>query len=153
MKCPFCGTEDSQVKDSRSSEDGTTIRRRRFCSHCNSRFTTFERVQLRELTVIKKNGERRPFDREKIIRSIAMAVRKRSISEEQVEQIANDIVRDLETNGDNEISTSLIGEMIMKTLAKLDKVAYVRFASVYKDFREPEDFAKLIEQLKLPRKT
>lgn len=149
MKCPFCGDEDTQVKDSRPSEDGMSIRRRRFCVACNSRFTTFERVQLRELIVIKKNDDRRPFDRDKITRSIHTAVRKRSISAEQVELIVNNIVRNLEALGDNEIPTSLIGEMIMKELAALDPVAYVRFASVYKDFREAEDFGKFIKQLPL----
>lgn len=147
MRCPFCGEEDTQVKDSRSSEDGISIRRRRFCHACNSRFTTFERVQLRDLQVIKKNGERKPFDRDKIARSINLAVRKRSISPEQVEQVVNNIVRDLEGLGESEVSTNLIGEMVMKALANLDQVAYVRFASVYKEFREAEDFGKFLKQL------
>ena len=147
MRCPFCGDDDTQVKDSRPSEDGMAIRRRRYCPACNSRFTTFERVQLRELTVVKKNDDRRPFDRDKINRSINTAVRKRSISTDQVEAIVNNIVRNLEALGESEIPTSLIGEMIMKELAALDTVAYVRFASVYKDFREADDFGKFIKKL------
>jgi transcriptional repressor NrdR len=147
MRCPFCSDEDTQVKDSRPSEDGMSIRRRRYCPACNSRFTTFERVQLRELIVVKKNGERKPFDRDKVSRSISMAVRKRSISAEQVEMIISNIVRNLEALGESEIPTSLIGEMIMKELATLDQVAYVRFASVYKEFREAEDFGKFIKLL------
>jgi transcriptional repressor NrdR len=147
MRCPFCNDEDTQVKDSRPSEDGMSIRRRRYCVACNSRFTTFERVQLRELTVIKKLGEAKPFDRDKILRSINMAVRKRSVKPEQVELIVNNIVRNLEALGESEIPTSQIGEMIMKELAGLDQVAYVRFASVYKEFREADDFGKFIKQL------
>jgi len=147
MHCPFCGHSDTQVKDSRPSEDGTSIRRRRSCPGCDSRFTTFERVQLRELTVLKRNGEKRPFDRDKIVRSINVAVRKRPITTEQVEITVNNIVRELERSGESEITTAQIGEAIMPELARLDKVAYVRFASVYKDFRHVEDFESIITNL------
>lgn len=148
MKCPFCGTSDTQVKDSRPSEDGLTIRRRRYCASCNSRFTTFERVQLRELTVLKKNGERRMFDREKIVRSLGLAMRKRPFSEEQVEQLATRIVQKLESAGENEIPTGTIGKVVMEELKELDTVAYIRFASVYKDFREAKDFETIVGELK-----
>lgn len=144
MKCPFCGNEDTQVKDSRPTEDGQSIRRRRFCPECNSRFTTFERVQLRELTVVKKNGERKPFDRDKLVRSVTIAVRKRPVSMEKVEMIVNNIVRNLESIGESEISSDLIGEKVMDALRELDQVAYVRFASVYRDFRETKDFEEFI---------
>ncbi len=147
MKCPFCGFEDTQVKDSRPSEDGMSIRRRRFCPKCESRFTTFERVQIRELVVIKKNGERKPFDREKLVRSIELAVRKRPVTTEQVDMAVNNIVRDLESMGESEINSTVIGEAVMKALSKLDSVAYVRFASVYKDFREAKDFEDFVERL------
>jgi transcriptional repressor NrdR len=147
MRCPFCGEEDTQVKDSRSSEDGMTIRRRRNCPSCHSRFTTFERIQLKELFVIKKSGELEPFDREKITRSINSALRKRTITREQVELRVTNIVRNLETSGENEIPTKNIGEIIMKELASLDQVAYVRFASVYKEFSKAEDFGNFIKQL------
>ncbi|MCC7259570.1 MAG: transcriptional repressor NrdR [Alphaproteobacteria bacterium] len=147
MKCPFCGHEDTQVKDSRPSEDGMAIRRRRYCPECDSRFTTFERVQLRELTVVKKNGVRRPFDRDKIARSITMAVRKRPVDEEQVEQMVNNIVRKLESMGESEIATDLIGEMVMEALKNTDDVAYIRFASVYRNFREAKDFESLVGNL------
>ena len=147
MRCPFCSEEDTQVKDSRPSDDGMSIRRRRHCLKCNSRFTTYERVQLRELMVVKKSGERKPFDRDKIFRSIELAVRKRSIKTEEVEIIVNKVVRELETSGDNEISSSVIGELIMNELAQLDQVAYVRFASVYKEFREARDFDDFIRKL------
>ncbi|MFN7038047.1 MAG: transcriptional regulator NrdR [Alphaproteobacteria bacterium] len=152
MRCPFCTADDTQVKDSRPSEDGMAIRRRRFCIKCNSRFTTFERLQLRELVVIKNNNERKVFDRDKITRSINMAVRKRSISAEQVEDIVNGIVRKLEGSGESEIHSSLIGEYVMEELLKLDQVAYVRFASVYKQFRETKDFDNFIKELSLEKK-
>jgi transcriptional repressor NrdR len=148
MHCPFCGHEDTQVKDSRPCEEGATIRRRRICTACNARFTTFERVQFRELSVIKKDGERRPFDRDKLARSIVMATRKRSITSEQIELIVNNIVRELEGADDTDIPTALIGEMVMEALSKLDQVAYVRFASVYRDFCETKDFEQFIRQLR-----
>lgn len=147
MRCPFCGFEDTQVKDSRPSEDGLSIRRRRFCNNCNSRFTTFERVQIRELIVVKKGGEKKPFDRDKLAKSVYIALRKRPFTEEQVEMLINKIVYNLESIGDIEIATSAIGEKIMEALADFDQVAYVRFASVYKDFREPQDFNDFIKTL------
>lgn len=147
MKCPFCGNEDTQVKDSRPTEDGGAIRRRRFCPKCDARFTTFERVQIRELVVAKKNGEKKLFDRDKLVRSLNIAVRKRPVTAEQVEMAVNNIVRELESTGENEIESSLIGEAVMRALAKLDPVAYVRFASVYKDFREVKDFEDFVEGL------
>jgi transcriptional repressor NrdR len=147
MKCPFCGHADTQVKDSRPSEDGVTIRRRRYCPECNSRFTTFERVQLRELTVLKKNGERRMFDRDKLGRSLALALRKRPVSAEQIEQLITRITQKLESLGENEIPTAMIGATIMDELKKLDSIAYIRFASVYKNFREAKDFETIIDEL------
>lgn len=147
MKCPFCGHEDTQVKDSRPSEDGLTIRRRRFCPECNSRFTTFERVQLRELTVLKKNGERRMFDRDKLARSLSIALRKRPVTQEQTEQLITRIVQKLESMGESEIPTAMIGKTIMEELKKLDSVAYIRFASVYRDFREAKDFEDIVDEL------
>jgi len=147
MKCPFCGHEDTQVKDSRPSEDGLTIRRRRFCPECNSRFTTFERVQLRELTVLKKNGERRMFDRDKLMRSLQLALRKRPVTAEQIEQLVTRIVQKLESLGESEIPTAMIGKIIMEELKKIDSVAYIRFASVYRDFREAKDFEEIVEEL------
>ncbi len=147
MRCPFCANEDTQVKDSRPTEDGSSIRRRRFCPKCDSRFTTFERVQLRELTVIKKDGERRPFDRDKLVRSIEIAVRKRNVTSEQVEMVVNNIVKELESLGEAEIPSGTVGEKVMQALHKLDPVAYVRFASVYKDFREAKDFEEFVETL------
>jgi len=148
MRCPFCAHEDTQVKDSRPSDDAMAIRRRRHCPACNGRFTTFERTQLRELTVVKKNGGRRPFDRDKLTRSIGIAVRKRPISSDQVEFMVTEIVRQLEGLGEAEIETNYIGQLVMEALAKLDQVAYVRFASVYRDFCETKDFEKFIGQLK-----
>jgi transcriptional repressor NrdR len=142
MRCPFCAHEASQVKDSRPSEDGAAIRRRRQCEACGARFTTFERVQLRELTVVKKNGEREPFDRGKLERSIAIACRKRDIPAERIDRLITAIQRQLETRGD-EVTTSQIGEAVMDGLRALDHVAYIRFASVYKDFSEPGDFAEI----------
>jgi transcriptional repressor NrdR len=147
MKCPFCGHLDTQVKDSRPSEDGLTIRRRRFCPECNSRFTTFERVQLRELTVLKKNGERRMFDRDKLAHSLGIALRKRPVSSEQIEQLITRITQKLESLGESEIPTSLIGKTVMEELKKIDSVAYIRFASVYRDFREAKDFEDIVEEL------
>ena len=147
MKCPFCGHEDTQVKDSRPSEDGLTIRRRRFCPECNSRFTTFERVQLRELTVLKKNGERRIFDRDKLMRSLQLALRKRPVTQEQIDQLATRIVQKLESLGESEIPTAMIGKIVMEELKKMDTVAYIRFASVYRDFREAKDFEEIVEEL------
>jgi transcriptional repressor NrdR len=142
MRCPFCAHEDSQVKDSRPSEDGAAIRRRRQCEACGARFTTFERVQLRELTVVKKNGEREPFAREKLASSIAIACRKRDISPERIDRLVSSIQRQLETRGD-EVRTDDIGEAVMEGLKTLDHVAYIRFASVYKDFSEAGDFAEI----------
>lgn len=147
MRCPFCGHTDTQVKDSRPSEDNAAIRRRRFCPDCGSRFTTFERVQLRELTVVKKNGEKMPFDRDKLTRSLTIALRKRPVDEDRVERIVNSIQRRLETLGESEIPTKVIGEMVMDHLADLDKVAYVRFASVYRNFREAKDFEDFVGKL------
>lgn len=147
MRCPFCSHSDTQVKDSRPSEDGMTIRRRRYCPECNSRFTTFERVQLRELTVLKKNGERRMFDRDKLTRSLGIALRKRPVTQEQTEQLVTRITQKLESLGENEIPTAMIGTTIMEELKKLDSVAYIRFASVYRDFREAKDFEDIIDEL------
>src|SRR4051794_24992734 len=144
MRCPFCAHEASQVKDSRPSEDGAAIRRRRQCEACGARFTTFERVQLRDLTVIKKTGEREPFDREKLARSIAIACRKRDISPDRIDRLVSSIQRQLETRGD-EVKASEIGEAVMEGLKAIDHVAYIRFASVYKDFSEPGDFAEIVE--------
>jgi len=146
MRCPFCAHEDSQVKDSRPSEDGAAIRRRRQCEACGARFTTFERVQLRDLTVVKKTGEREPFDREKLGRSIAIACRKRDISPERVDRLVSSIQRQLETRGD-EVKASEIGEAVMEGLKAVDHVAYIRFASVYKDFSEPGHFAEIAERV------
>lgn len=144
MRCPFCGSDDTQVKDSRPAEDGASVRRRRECSACGGRFTTFERVQLRELVVIKNTGKRAPFDRDKLMRSILVALRKRDFEAERVEQMVSGIVRRLEATGESEIETKLIGEMVMEGLAKLDDVAYVRYASVYKNFREAKDFGEFL---------
>lgn len=147
MHCPFCGNEETQVKDSRPSEDGSAIRRRRHCPACGARFTTFERVQLRELTVIKKTGRRVPFDRDKLARSINIALRKRPVEPERVERLINGIVRRLESMGESDVSSDLVGELVMEGLAGLDPVAYVRFASVYKNFREAKDFGEFIGAL------
>ena len=147
MRCPFCGHEDSQVKDSRPSEDNSAIRRRRHCPECGGRFTTFERVQLRELIVVKKNNRREPFDRDKLERSINHALRKRPVERERVDRMITGIVRRLESMGENEIASPMIGELVMQALQSLDKVAYVRFASVYKNFRETKDFENLIGEL------
>jgi len=144
MRCPFCSSEDTQVKDSRQAEDGTAVRRRRQCSSCGGRFTTFERVQLRELTVVKKAGRRVPFDRAKLSRSVHIALQKRQIDPDRVEQMISGIVRQLESAGNSEITSDQIGELVMEGLAGLDSVAYVRYASVYKDFRATQDFEKFI---------
>src|SRR6201996_1570846 len=144
MRCPFCGELESQVKDSRPSEDGAAIRRRRMCPSCGGRFTTFERVQLRELTIVKRSGRRAPFDREKLMRSISIAIRKRPIDPERVERMVSGIVRQLESMGETELPSNVVGEMVMKALKALDEVAYVRYASVYRDFRQTQDFAKFL---------
>ncbi len=147
MRCPFCGHDDTQVKDSRPAEDKAAIRRRRHCPECGGRFTTFERVQLRELVVVKKNGRREPFEREKLERSITHALRKRPVERERIDRTITGIVRRLESMGENEIPSPVIGELVMQALSSLDKVAYVRFASVYKNFRETKDFEMLIGEL------
>ena len=147
MRCPFCHHDDTQVKDSRPAEENATIRRRRFCSECSSRFTTFERVQLRELSVTKNDGDKMPFDREKLLRSLMIALRKRPVDEDRIERIANGIQRRLETLGENEIPTKIIGEMVMEALSELDQVAFVRFASVYRNFREARDFEAFVGKL------
>ena len=147
MRCPFCSSEDTQVKDSRPTEDNSAIRRRRLCPECGSRFTTFERVQLRELTVIKKNNARVPFDRDKLARSIYIATRKRPVEPERVDRMINGIVRRLESLGESDIDSDTIGEIVMEALRNLDSVAYVRFASVYKNFREAKDFEAFVGEL------
>lgn len=147
MRCPFCGETESQVKDSRPAEDMAVIRRRRFCPGCGSRFTTFERVQLRELVVVKKDGRRAVFDRDKLARSIEIAVRKRPVDPERVERAISGIVRELETSGEQEIESTIVGELAMDALSALDQVAYVRFASVYRNFREARDFEEFVGQL------
>jgi transcriptional repressor NrdR len=152
MRCPFCSNEDTQVKDSRPTEDGAAIRRRRQCDKCGSRFTTFERVQLRELVVLKRSGRRVPFDRDKLARSLNIALRKRPIEQDQIEQMISGIQRQLESQGESEITSEAIGELVMDALAQLDKVGYVRYASVYRDFREPSDFADFIEKADKTRK-
>ena len=144
MKCPFCGHSDTQVKDSRPSDDGSAIRRRRSCPQCSGRFTTFERVQLRELMILKRNGRRTPFDRDKLERSLNVALRKRPVQAEQVEQLVSRITRQLESLGETEIQSSVVGDFIMKALKGVDEVAYVRYASVYKDFRHTGDFARFL---------
>jgi transcriptional repressor NrdR len=144
MRCPFCGELESQVKDSRPSEDGAAIRRRRMCPSCGGRFTTFERVQLRELTIVKRSGRRTPFDREKLMRSIGIALRKRPVDPDRVEKMVSGIVRQLESLGETEIPSHVVGEMLMKALKSLDEVAYVRYASVYRDFRDPREFSRFL---------
>jgi len=144
MRCPFCGHDDTQVKDSRPTEDNSAIRRRRFCPGCGARFTTFERVQLRELTVLKKTGQREVFDRDKLMRSMMIALRKRPVEPERIERVVNGIVRRLESSGESEVRGEVIGELVMEALATLDQVAYVRFASVYRNFREAKDFEAFI---------
>jgi transcriptional repressor NrdR len=147
MRCPFCGHDDTQVKDSRPTEDSSAIRRRRFCANCGQRFTTIERVQLRELTVVKSDNRRVPFDRDKLARSIRIALRKRPIQEERIERIVNGVVRQLEASGESDIPSKQIGELVMDTLKEVDPVAYVRFASVYRNFREAKDFEDFLGAL------
>ncbi len=147
MRCPFCGHPDTQVKDSRPTEDNAAIRRRRSCSECGARWTTFERVQLRELTIAKKEGKKEPFERDKLTRSLKIALQKRPVDEEQIERICNSIQRRLESLGENEVPSKVIGEMVMDVLADLDTVAYVRFASVYRNFREAKDFEAFVGTL------
>lgn len=148
MRCPFCGAEDTQVKDSRPTEDNAAIRRRRVCVKCDARFTTFERIQLREMLVVKSNGDKQPFDRDKLMRSMKIALRKRPIDDERIEQVINSVVRQLESLGESEIGSAKIGEQVMEALRSLDHVAYVRYASVYRDFRSPEDFEDFVDTLK-----
>jgi transcriptional repressor NrdR len=147
VRCPFCGNEDTQVKDSRPTEDSSAIRRRRQCSSCGARFTTFERVQLRELTVVKSNGAREPFDRDKLVRSMQVALRKRPVDADRLERVVNGIIRRMESSGESEIPSAVVGEMVMDALSRLDQVAYVRFASVYRNFREAKDFEEFIGKL------
>ena len=147
MRCPYCGRDDTQVKDSRPAEEGAAIRRRRSCPGCQSRFTTFERVQLRELTVLKTDGRRVPFDRDKLSRSIRIALRKRPVDEDRVERIVNGIQRRLETEADAEVTSRQIGEIVMESLRAVDQVAYVRFASVYRNFGEAKDFRAFLGEL------
>ncbi|MBI1208094.1 MAG: transcriptional repressor NrdR [Azospirillum sp.] len=147
MRCPFCGNDDTQVKDSRPTEDNSAIRRRRLCPGCGARFTTFERVQLRELTVVKSNGQREPFERDKLLRSMRIALRKRPVDADRIDRVVNSLVRQLESSGESEIPSKQIGEMVMNHLLNLDQVAYVRYASVYRDFREAADFNQFVEQL------
>jgi len=147
VKCPFCGSEDTQVKDSRPAEDSAAIRRRRACPSCGARFTTFERVQLREITVLKTDGRRVPFDREKLARSVRVALRKRPVDEDRIERLVNSIQRRLETEGETEIPSRKIGELLMESLRELDQVAYVRFASVYRNFSEAKDFQAFLGEL------
>ena len=145
MRCPFCGSENTAVKDSRPAEDNTAVRRRRGCENCGARFTTFERVQLREINVVKRDGKRTLFDREKLVRSVTIALRKRPVSQEQIDQLVSGIVRKLESRGESEMASSEIGEMVMESLRAVDPVGYVRYASVYRDFGDPSDFARFID--------
>ena len=147
MRCPYCGNPDTQVKDSRPSEDNTAIRRRRVCPVCGGRFTTFERVQLRELTVVKRGGRRVPFDRDKLMRSVEIALRKRAVDPDRVDRMVNGIVRQLESTGESDIPSETIGHLVMEGLRGLDDVAYVRFASVYRNFRDPKDFEAVLGEL------
>ena len=147
MRCPYCNNSDTQVKDSRPSEDGSAIRRRRHCPECGGRFTTFERVQLRELQVVKRSGRRVPFDRDKLMRSVQIALRKRPVDPDRVERMVSTIVRQLESTGESDISAQTIGNLVMEGLRTLDDVAYVRFASVYRNFREAKDFADVLGEL------
>ncbi len=147
MRCPYCQSEDTQVKDSRPAEDGSAIRRRRVCPDCGGRFTTFERVQLRDLTVVKRSGRKVPFDRDKLARSLEVAVRKRNVDPERIDRAVTGIVRQLESSGESEIPTDDVGKLVMDALKSLDDVAYVRFASVYRNFREARDFEEFISDL------
>jgi len=149
LRCPFCGSEDTAVRDSRPAEDNTVVRRRRSCGNCGARFTTFERVQLREITVIKRDGKRTPFVREKLLRSITIALRKRPFEPDDIDQLVSGIIRRLESAGESEVHSTEIGSLIMEALAELDPVAYVRYASVYRDFKDPSDFAHFIERYAL----
>ncbi len=151
MRCPFCGSTDTQVKDSRPAEDHAAIRRRRLCPSCAGRFTTYERVQLRDLVVIKKNGKREEFDRDKLARSIRIAMQKRPVEADRVDQMISGIVRRLESMGDSDIDSDKIGEIVMDTLARIDTVAYVRFASVYKNFQAADDFEDFVHELRPPK--
>ena len=146
MICPFCGNEDTQVKDSRPAEDGVAIRRRRMCSNCGARFTTFERVQIREITLVKRDGRRSIFDREKLERSFNIALRKRNVDDEVVAMEINSIVRQLESHAEGDVPSSRVGELVMSALSNLDQVAYVRYASVYRNFREAKDFEAFVEK-------
>jgi len=148
MRCPYCGSLDTQVKDSRPTEDSSAIRRRRVCPDCGGRFTTFERVQLREIVVVKKSGKKAPFDRDKLMRSLHIALRKRPVDPERVERMVNGVVRQLESSGEAEVPTQRIGELVMEGLKGLDDVAFVRFASVYRDFRDTTEFGALVAELK-----
>lgn len=147
MRCPFCGHEESQVKDSRPSDDGTSIRRRRSCPSCGGRFTTHERIQLREIMVTKSDGTTQPFDRDKIHRSMRVALRKRPVTLDQIEKAVTGIVRQIESSGETETTTKAIGQIVMNALVELDIVGYIRYASVYKDFREPEEFSKFVAEI------
>lgn len=149
MRCPYCGHLDTQVKDSRPAEDGSSIRRRRQCPACGGRFTTFERVQLREMMVVKKSGEREPFERDKLLRSLRIALRKRPVTEDQIDQFVSGLVRQLETMGEGDIPSDKIGELVTDALAHLDKVAFVRYASVYYDFTNPSDFQRFLSDTRL----
>lgn len=146
MRCPFCGADETAVKDSRPAEENNAVRRRRVCNNCGGRFTTFERVQLRDITVIKRNGKRSGFDRDKIVKTVTMALRKRPVTEDQVEHMVSGIVRQVESGGESEIESSKVGDMVMEALRAIDPVGYVRYASVYRDFSDPGDFAKFIEE-------
>ena len=148
MLCPFCKSEDTQVKDSRPSEDGTAIRRRRQCNRCDARFTTFERVQLREVSVIKRNGSKVLFDRDKLAKSFNVALRKRDIGSERIDTEINEIVKKLESTGEPDVVSEYIGSLVMKALSRLDKVAYIRYASVYRNFADPEEFEEFVNELK-----
>jgi transcriptional repressor NrdR len=150
MKCPFCGSDDTQVKDSRPTEDNTAIRRRRSCTSCGGRFTTFERIQLRELTVLKAGGRREPLDRDKVLRSMSIALRKRSVEPGQIERAITGIIRRIESSGQTEIKSQQVGELVMDALSQLDQVAYIRYASVYRNFREAQDFEDFVESLNVP---
>lgn len=150
MRCPFCGNDDTQVKDSRPTEDNSAIRRRRMCGGCGARFTTFERVQLRELTVLKRDGRRVQFDRDKLVRSLDIALRRRPVEPERVERMVNGLVRRLESMGEAEVPSDVIGELVMDALASLDQVAFVRFASVYRNFREAKDFEEFVDEIRRP---
>ena len=148
MRCPFCGFDDTQVKDSRPTDDNSAIRRRRFRGDCAARFTTLERVHLRDLVVVKTNGDKEPFERDKLLRSLQISLRKRPVDDDRIEQVVNSLVRQLEALGEGDVSTTKIGELVMETLRTLDHVAYVRYASVYRDFRSPADFNEFVDTLK-----